>query len=356
MPAIVSRLPCLPRLVPCVARLVSFLVRRLPAAPRWTNHECAPRRMPRRQISYPPPRIFGSALHAPRVPQKSTRPHLKSFLEKTLIAREAPAFEPRQAPPQILRGGGQRRSRYLSCTHPPASSSTQVRPSDWRERPVRSTWVSKGRMRSTRPWVVGSVRTFRPSVALTSPVRDGVGVGVGAGVGVAAGVSGVGVVGTAGASTVGTGPGMFTPTSAAGRAGAGRWLATASTSGPDRRKRRMTMPTTGTASVPSSPMARARRLSRAQRSQKLTARSAGTSLPGHRIAHRSHWTVSIDSPAAPRLQLPRAGNARRQSALQRRSVGTLILPPRRQRCRGAFFIKRAGQAAGGGGLPTRGAA
>ncbi len=79
MPAIVSRLPFVPRTLPCVARLASFMARLFPVAPRWTNHGRTPRSLPRRRLSHPRPRIFGRGVHAPRIPQKSTRPHLKSF-------------------------------------------------------------------------------------------------------------------------------------------------------------------------------------------------------------------------------------------------------------------------------------
>ena len=63
MPSVVSRLQVLPRALPCVARLASCMLRRLPFAPRSTD---------------------------PDQPAQSTPPRLKSFLEKTLTARETP--------------------------------------------------------------------------------------------------------------------------------------------------------------------------------------------------------------------------------------------------------------------------
>ena len=82
--------PLAPPLTPLVPRLPPFALRRRPG--HRPPASCLAPATPG------PTRIHSSCPDAPQTTPKCTPPRLKSFLEKTLIARESAHSEPRTAP------------------------------------------------------------------------------------------------------------------------------------------------------------------------------------------------------------------------------------------------------------------
>jgi hypothetical protein len=158
-------------------------------------------------------------------------------------------------------------SRYCSCTHPPSANSTHRNPSDKRVSPLNFTNSPKGNIFWTKACEIGSVRTFNPSVALTSPWVTGLAKGMVVGADSGAGDGAVGY--TVGRRWASMELGLLVITGA----GTGGVSAGISLPGPDKRNLRMRMPTIGIERDPITLSPSASGLRRAQDSQKFRATS-----------------------------------------------------------------------------------